>query len=492
VEQAAEAILITDASGKILYANPSFERITGYTVAEVIGKNPRILSSGQHDLTFYKGLWQTITKGNSWSGHFVNKKKDGSLYHEDATISPVRDSLGKIVNYVAVKKDVTSEWNLQQQLFQAQKMEAIGTLAGGIAHDFNNLLQVILGTTEIVLWGKSKDDPDRANMQAVYDAGKSGADLVKSLLAFSRQQPTELQAIDLNQEAVNVQKLLTRTIPKNIKIELRLSDDLDKISADATQVGQMLMNLAVNARDAMPDGGEITIETANVALDAEYCARNPGVTPGRYVSLTFSDTGSGMDPKTLENIYQPFFTTKPVGKGTGLGLATVYGIVMRHHGHIKCYSELGHGSTFKIYFPAIKKKDHRKSAEPVEDIRGGKEIVLLVEDDKIVGDLAARLLLDFGYNVIPAPNGEKALEIYRENWDRISLVVLDLLMPEMDGRECLAEILKINPLARAIVVSGYSADGTVDQLIKEGAKAFVHKPYDAMDLLQIIRDVLDG
>ena len=491
VDQAAEAIVITDTRGNILYANPSFERITGYSREEAIGKTPRILSSGRHDRSFYRDLWQTIIKGNSWSGCFVNKKKDGTLYHEDATISPVRDSFGKIVNYVAVKKDVTLEMTLQKQLVQAQKMEAIGTLAGGIAHDFNNLLQVILGTTEVLLWGKSEAEPDRANLQKVYDAGKRGDDLVRSLLTFSRQQPTKLRAVDLNEETVNVSKLLTSTIPKTIKIDLRLSGALDTIYADPTQVAQVLMNLAVNARDAMPDGGVLTIESANVQLDEKYCNTNPEVKPGRYVSLTVSDNGCGMDRKTLDNIFHPFFTTKEVGKGTGLGLATVYGIVMRHHGHIEHSSELGHGTTFKIYFPVVDKEEDTEPTKGVANIRGGKETILLVEDEEIVRDLAASLLMDFGYEVITATNGKEALKIYQRHRERIALVILDFLMPEMDGRQCLNQILKLDPKAKIIIVSGYGADGTADRMLKEGARKFLDKPYEAMNLLQVAREVLD-
>lgn len=251
------------------------------------------------------------------------------------------------------------------------------------------------------------------------------------------------------------------------------------------------MNLAVNARDAMPDGGILTIESANVQLDEKYCNTNPEVKPGRYVSLTVSDNGCGMDRKTLDNIFHPFFTTKEVGKGTGLGLATVYGIVMRHHGHIEHSSELGHGTTFKIYFPVVDKEEDTEPTKGVANIRGGKETILLVEDEEIVRDLAASLLMDFGYEVITATNGKEALKIYQRHRERIALVILDFLMPEMDGRQCLNQILKLDPKAKIIIVSGYGADGTADRMLKEGARKFLDKPYEAMNLLQVAREVLD-
>jgi len=493
VDQVAEAIVITDTKGNIKYVNPAFERITGYSHQEAVGQNPRILKSGQHDSTFYRGLWETITNGEPWTGQLVNKKKDGTLYREDATISPVRDSSGKIVNYVAVKRDITREIELQQQLLQAQKMEAVGTLAGGVAHDFNNLLQVVLGYCDILLRRKSKRNADYAILKKIYDAGKRGADLVRSLLAFSRKVEPKLHPTNLNMEIHKVKELLERTIPKTIKFNLDLRADLEPIQADPSQIGQILMNLGVNARDAMPDGGILTIKTEKVDLDEEYCSSNLEVKPGCYVLLTFSDSGHGMDKQTLEHVFEPFFSTKEVGKGTGLGLATVYGIVKLHGGHITCSSEPRLGTTFNIYLPAHKIDKVSDIPTDQSDIPGGTETILLVEDEDVVRELSTELLDGFGYHVITASNGKEALEIYRREGERISLVILDLIMPEMDGRQCLAEILRVDPNARILIASGYSEQGPGGKdILAKGAMGFVEKPYDIGELLEAIRKILDA
>ncbi len=354
IEQAAEAVVITDSEGVIQYVNPAFEQITGYSSSEVTGQTPSLLKSGLHDDSFYQKLWETIESGEVWRGRLTNKKKDGSIYYEDATISPVKDLKGRIINYVAVKRDVTETIELTQQLLHSQKMEAIGTLAGGIAHDFNNLLQVVMGYCEILMESKGQEHEDFGDLQKIYQAGKKGADLVKKLLTFSRNEQTKLVETDLNAEITQVCGLLLRTIAKSIKIDLNLSGAPCLVDADPNQLAQVIMNLVLNARDAMPDGGTLSIETRNVSLDDEYCSKHFEVKPGNYVRLVFSDTGEGMDKLTMDHIFEPFFSTKEVGKGTGLGLATVYGIVKNHGGHLTCESSPGKGSTFRIYFPVAK------------------------------------------------------------------------------------------------------------------------------------------
>ncbi len=392
VEQAAEAIVITDTRGTILYINPAFEQTTGYTREEALGNNPRILKSGLQDEKFYQRMWATISDGKVWSGRFINRKKDGELFEEDACISPVKDASGNIVNYVAVKRDVTREVTLQRQLLQAQKMEAIGTLAGGIAHDFNNLLQVTLGYSELLLGERTEEDPDHADLQKIFHAAQSGAELVRSLLTFSRKVEPNPVPMSLNTQIRHVQKLLGRTIPKMIDIRLNLAEDLARVNADPAQMEQVLMNMAVNARDAMPDGGVLTIETENTKLDEEYCKLRAETEPGDYVLLTVSDTGRGMDRKTADHIFEPFFTTKELGRGTGLGLAMVYGIVKQHGGHVVCYSELGKGTVFRVYLPAISSDGESASASFQEKPPGGTETILLVDDEDMVRDLGVRIL----------------------------------------------------------------------------------------------------
>ncbi len=491
VEQAAEAIVVTDTKGNIEYVNPAFERITGYTREEALGQNPGLLKSGEHDQTFYKNLWDTIERGDVWRGHFINRKKDGTLYHEEATISPVRDSSGTIINFVAVKRDVTENLALSRQLLQAQKMEAVGTLAGGIAHDFNNLLQVTLGFSELLLAEKEEDDPEYADLSRILQAAKNGAELVQRLLTFSRKVEPKPIPLNLNRRIVQVEKLLKRTIPKMIDIQMDLSGDLGEINADPIQMEQVLMNLAVNARDAMPDGGQLILATRNVTLDDEYCKGHVGARPGDYVLLKVSDTGHGMDKATVEHIFEPFYTTKELGRGTGLGLALVYGIVRQHEGFITCRSEVGRGTTFNAYFPAIE-----SLLEPEVDESGtmpafGTETVLLVDDEAFVRDLGERILSKAGYTVYTAANGIEALDLYIKRRKEISLVILDLIMPEMGGEGCLKGLLNIDPGVRILVASGYAADAAGVRPLELGARGFVGKPFRFKELLGRVRKVLD-
>ncbi|MCX5871624.1 MAG: PAS domain S-box protein [Deltaproteobacteria bacterium] len=491
VEQAAEGILITDTQGTIQYVNPSLEHISGYDKTELLGTKSSIFKSDEHDQEFFKGLWETINAGKVWIGRFTNKRKDGTTYYVDTTISPVRDSSGTLINFVAVERDVTEHLELAKQLLQAQKMEAVGTLAGGIAHDFNNLLQAVLGYSEFMLQRKKEGGKDYSDLQKIHQAGQRGADLVKSLMTFSRKIEIKHVPVNLNQEILQVQGLLSRTIPKTIMIDPHLSADLEPIQGDSSQINQILMNLGINARDAMPDGGTLTIETANIKLDEAYCSTHLEAKPGIYVLLTVSDTGQGMDKETMGHIFEPFFSTKEAGKGTGLGLSTVYGIVKQHEGHIMCYSEPGNGTTFKIYFPAIQAEGHSAPPTFEEAIRGGTETVLLVDDDEVLSELGTALLNRFGYEAITAGNGKEALEIYQREGKSISLVILDLIMPEMDGRECLAEILRIDPNAKILIASGYSESGPANGAVAAGAKGFVEKPYNMRKLLTTVRDVLD-
>ncbi len=489
IEHAAEAVIITDATGIIQYVNPAQGILSGYSLDELVGQTPNVLKSDFHDGNFYKQLWDTIGVGTVWSGRFINKKKDGTEYHEDASISPVYDKSDNLTNFVVVEHDVTKQLALQEQLFQAQKMETIGTLAGGISHDFNNLLQPIMGYTELLMMEKKQGDPELDRLQKIYDAGKRGADLIKGLMLFSRKVEPEFGSVDLNHEIVQARTLLSQTIPKTIKIDLRLSDDLKTVQADPSQIGQVVMNLGVNARDAMPDGGTLTIATTNVQLDKEYCDTHLEAKPGSYVLLVVSDTGKGMDKETLSHIFEPFYTTKEKGKGTGLGLATVYGIVKKHDGHILCYSEPGNGTTFTIYFPSIQMEKDSDTPTDETPIPGGTETVLLVDDEEDLRDLGTTLLNRFGYKVISAGNGKEALEIYQMEKDRIAIILLDLIMPEMDGRRCLAEVLQVNPNAKVIIASGYSESEPAS--MAAGAKGFVQKPYNVRQFLNTIREILD-
>lgn len=492
VEQADESIMITDTQGTIQYVNPAFERTTGYLRKETIGQNPRILKSGKQGPEFYRQMWETINSGKVWRGHFINAKRDGTLYEEEATISPIKEKSGKVVNFVGVKRDVTNEVMLQKQLIQAQRMEAVGNLAGGIAHDFNNLLQVILGFADVLLFGKRLGEHGHEELQTIRKAAKDGSALVKQILTLSRKVETHQRPTNLNEVVKRVEKLLYRTIPKMIEIELHLPDHLRTTNADPGQMEQVLLNLTVNATDAMPEGGKLIIETGNITLDEEYCMVHLHTKPGDYVVLTVSDTGHGMSPEVVERAFEPFYSTKKPGEGTGLGLAMVFGIVKNHGGQVTCYSEPGVGTTFKIYLPAVQTVEAAASVTQTAVLRGGTETILLVDDEDKVRNIAARILSMAGYTVLRANSGPVALQLFQEHREDISLVILDLIMPGMGGRECLEKLLDMDPKAQVLISSGFSVNGPTKETLEAGSIDFLGKPYDAEQLLTKVRNLLDA
>ena len=393
------------------------------------------------------------------------------------------------------EKDAAEEARrrLESQLQQAQKMESIGTLAGGISHDFNNSLQAILGYTQMLLMETEKMDYIHSRLLQIEKAALRASELTHQLLAFSRKVESQLRPVDLNHEVIQIERLFQRTILKMINIELNLGEGIKIISADPSQIEQMLMNLAINARDALGEEGRITIKTENATIDQAYCNNHFGVIPGDYVLLTFSDTGHGMDENTLERIFEPFFTTKEPGKGTGLGLPMVYGLIKKHKGHIECTSKPGEGTCFKLFFPSIIEAVKKISDQDEEkSIPGGKETILLIDDEALVRELGEHMLTKFGYNVLTAPGGENGLHIYRDKKDDISLVILDIIMPVMGGMRCLAEILKIKPDAKIIIASGYSAEGNRKNVMELGAKGFINKPFNVSEMLVAVREVLDA
>jgi len=351
VEQVGDSIVITDPLGTIVYVNPAFLRVTGYGLAEALGRNPRILKGGHSAPEFYAGLWKTIAGGSTWTGRMENRRKDGSLFAEEATISPVRGPGGAIINYVAVKRDITDQLRREAQLTQAQKMESVGRLAGGVAHDFNNMLSVILIHTEQEMEGLDAGLPLYASLQAVHQAATRSADLTHQLLAFARQQVVAPRPLDLNAAVGAMVKLLGRLLGPAIAVEWSPQPGLWPLRMDPSQVDQILMNLCLNARDAFSGKGIVSLATANAALDGPFALTHLGAAAGDYVVLTVHDNGSGMDAETLRQVFEPFFTTKALGQGTGLGLATVYGIVKQNHGFIDAQSEPGQGTTFTVYLP---------------------------------------------------------------------------------------------------------------------------------------------
>lgn len=351
IEQSGETVVITDATGTIQYVNPAFVAVTGYSREEAVGSNPRILKSGEHDAAFYGDLWTAISSGRVWQGRMVNQRKDGSRYTEDATISPVFDADGRIANYVAVKRDVTAQLRMQARDMQAQRMESVGRLAGGVAHDYNNMIAVIVGNAELAIAKLAPGHPVRGDLEEILAAATRSAALTQQLLAFARKQPIAPKVLNLNESVEGLRTMLSRLLGEDILLVWQPAADLWAVRMDPSQLDQIVTNLCVNARDAIDTTGRITIETANARLNGSHAGRARSVDPGEFVLLSISDTGAGMDRETMNRVFEPFFTTKQEGRGTGLGLATVYGIVEQYGGWIDVDSEVGQGTTFTIYFP---------------------------------------------------------------------------------------------------------------------------------------------
>ena len=376
---------------------------------------------------------------------------------------------------------------------QSQKMEAIGNLAGGIAHDFNNILQAIVGHVGLLLYDTGEQDPQYNKLKQIESSAHRASDLVRQLLTFSRKDESQLRPLNLNSDIKEVKELLSSTIPKMITVELQLDQDLEMINADPVQVNQILVNLAVNARDAMLETGTLVIGTKNIALDEDFCHTHSGLRPGEHVMLWVSDTGHGMEEDVSDHIFEPFYTTKVMGKGTGLGLSTVYGIVKGHKGHIICESELGKGTTFKLYFPTLGKAGQQlpERDEEYYSVTQGTETILVVDDETGVREYCGELLRGFGYEVLTAGNGEEALKAFLRERRRIDLVILDLIMAGMGGKRCLEEMLKIDPEVKIVVMTGYAVDDHVTQALERGAKGVLNKPFRAQEIGKMIRRILD-
>ena len=413
------------------------------------------------------------------------------MFTEKATISPVFDSGGKIINYIGVKHDVTKQRILEEQLIQAQKMETVGRLAGGVAHDFNNMLSVILGYTDLIMGKLDQHDPMLKDLQEIQKAGHRSADITRQLLAFSRKQVIEPKIVNLNPLIAEMEKMLGRLLGEDIDLLFIPAKDLWATKADQGQINQIVANLGVNARDAMLEGGRLTIETANVTIDEAYCQGHAGFFPGRFVMLAVSDNGIGMDRETLAHIYEPFFTTKEKGKGTGLGLATVYGIIKQNNGFINVYSELGQGTTFKLYFPQCEEEEEiaEIAVEAPKSLASG--TILLVEDEEMVRDLARTILEMIGYTVLVAKTPNEALALCEKGDMDIHLLLTDVVMPQMSGQELKESIEAINPGIKTLFMSGYTANVIAHHGVLDKGINFMQKPFTNDELARKVREVIE-
>ena len=493
IEQTADSVLMTEPDGTIVYVNPAFERVSGFTRKESIGHRPNILSSGRHSRDFYEQMWNTLKSGREWRGRFENLRKDGSIYIEDAVINPIVGESGEILNFVAVKRDISREVELESQYRQSQKMEGIGRLAGGVAHDFNNLLAAIMGYSELALAALPEGHPVYADLVEVRKTADRAASLTRQLLVFARRQISEYKVVSLNRIVASMAKLFHRIIGEHIEFKTFLDPEAGKIKADQAQLEQVLMNLVVNAKDAMKDGGSLSILSRNIILEHSLVDRYGKLKPGEYVSVEVRDTGSGMNDEVLTHLFEPFFTTKERSEGTGLGLATSYGIVAQHQGHISVHSRPDEGTSVTIYLPRVSTEESGSYEEKVSaHIPGGTETILIVEDEPAVLKIASRILQGKGYLVLEASGGEDALVLARNHESQIQLMITDVVMPRIGGRELAERISRTRPALKVLFMSGYLDDTVKQHGFKGDSLELLQKPFTPNDLASTVRRILDA
>ncbi|MEW5724980.1 MAG: PAS domain S-box protein [Thermodesulfobacteriota bacterium] len=491
IGQSAESVSITDAEGLLQYMNPAFERLTGYSREEALGRPSSFMVEGR-DKAAYGELRSTIIRDEVWKGHLTNQHKNGSLYEVEMTVSPVRDSGDRITNYVVIKRDVTRERSLEKQLRQAQKMEALGALAGGIAHDFNNILGAILGYTQLALLDAGEGSGQHRHLSQVLQAGHRAAQLVRHILAFSRQTEQELRPVQAAPLVKEAFKLLRATLPSTIMMEHHLGPEEGSILGDPTQIHQILMNFCTNSAQAMGEGGgRLTIRLEDVEVGRDLARNNPELNPGRYLRLSVTDTGPGVPPAIRDRIFEPYFTAKAPGQGTGLGLAIVHGIVRSHKGVLTVDSEPRGGAEFSVWFPKIEEE------QETENILGfpwekGTGRILFVDDEKPLVDLGKNLLERLGYEVVPRTDSLEALDLFRSAPDRFDLIITDQTMPHLTGTKLAQEVLRLRPDMPVILCTGFSQTITPEKAGSLGIKGFLYKPMVMGEITRTIRQALDG
>jgi two-component system cell cycle sensor histidine kinase/response regulator CckA len=493
-DEALIGLAQTSRDGRFLLANSHLCDLLGYSAEELSALDFMTISHPDEVAGDVDARERLIAGAiNRYTREKRYRRKDGSFVWTNLSVSLHRAVTGEPNYFIATIEDLTERKRAEEEARQLHKMEAIGRLAGGVAHDFNNLLIVIVGYADLVLNQLKGDDPARKDIQEIRAAGERAASLTLQLLAFSRKQVLQPQVLDVNMVVSRMNGMLRRLIGEHIRLEWRLEQPLDRIRGDPGQIEQVILNLALNARDAMPGGGTLSIETANVELDAADMSDHPGAAGGQHVMIAISDTGVGMDDAVQEHLFEPFFTTKELGRGTGLGLATVYGIVKQSGGSIFVYSEPEHGTTFKVFLPRV---EHASEVAGVEAdpprVVGGSETVLLVEDQPEVRALAHAALTRHGYTVLEASQGEEALQIVQDYREDIHLLLTDLVMPVMSGRELAHRLLQRRPDVRVLYTSGYTDYANVHRGETESRVAFIQKPFTPTSLLRRVRDVLDG
>jgi PAS domain S-box-containing protein len=500
VEQAKESIVITDAEldlpgPKIIFVNPAFTKMTGYTAEEVIGKTPRILQGPHTDKTVLSRLRECLAQDEVFEGEAINYRKDGTKFTLEWQIVGLRNAGGKVTHFVAIQRDITERKRLEFRLYQSQKLETVGKLAGGVAHEFNSILTAIIGQSELLLNDLSTNDPLRKNAQEIYQAAERAATLTRQLLAYGRQQILQPEMIDLNAVLNRMLGTLQHLMGREVAVRIAAAPGLKTVKIDPGQIEQVIVNMAINAADAMPNGGQLILETANVTLDEEYVRPFAGLKPGNYVMLAVTDTGIGMSDEVKARAFEPFFSTKSVGQGTGLGLSTCYGIIKQSDGHIAVYSEPARGTTFKIYLPKTEQQTQTRRLSSLAnspDLPGGTETILLAEDDPSLLEMASSLLKRLGYTVLTAANGVDALNLKQQrNIGHIDLLLTDVVMPHMSGKELSDRILAIYPNTKILFTSAYTQSAIVHQGILNEGVTLLSKPFTPSALANKVREVLD-
>lgn len=492
VENSPDVIIRYDREGRRIYVNPEFERVNHLTAQQVLGKKPLELATELAPVAdvFTEKLMAAMASG------VVTKidlawNKEGRLVSWFVRVVPEFDEAGQVISALTIWSDLTERKHLEEQLFHAQKMEAIGRLAGGIAHDFNNILNVVIGYGNLMELGLQEGDLSLTYLREIIAAAQRAAHLTQGLLIFSRKQAVDLKPIDINALVNGMRKMLPRIIGEDIETVIQTSDLPLTVQADYGQIEQVLMNFATNARDAMPNGGKLTIKTLAVEMDEAFIHAHGYGSPGHYVCIEVTDTGQGMDEATRDRIFEPFFTTKEVGKGTGLGLSIVFGIVKQHKGYVNCYSEPGRGTSFSVYLPRLAVLSREEMQINLVPIPGGHETILLAEDDAALRKFSQDLLEMYGYRVLAAVDGEEAVAKFKEHMGQIHLVLLDMIMPRKNGNEVYEEIHALRPEVKVIFVSGYPDHAIQRQRIVEAKLELIQKPFSTRELLEAIRACLD-
>lgn len=489
IEQSPVAVMITDLRGRILYVNPEFSEMTGYSTREVIGKNPRFLKSGRHNQSFYDDLWKTILEGRTWNGEIENRRKGGEVYWERASIAGVKDERGQLTHFVALKEDVTEHKNLEKELLRQERLAAVGQLAAGISHDFNNLLTTIIGHADLMQMDSNLSDSQLSYLELIVSQGRRASQLTRQILDFSRQTVREPRTLDLKIFLKEVLQFVQRTISENVRVKIRMASENCLIYADPNQMQQVITNLALNSRDAMPQGGLLTFELS-IAKNLPHTCHVEECSHESWVKLQVHDDGQGIAAEHLPRVFEPFFSTKKVGEGTGLGLAQVYGIVHQHNGCIEVESTVGEGTSFSLYFPRALDNHEQGEWESVQIPQGRGETVLLVEDEPSVLGVVRNMLEVLNYRVISASDGIQGLRIFLENQDHIDVILSDVVMPNMGGIELVRELHRQTGEPRIILMSGYPLATQITDEIRRCIAAMIKKPMSLHDLANALQVAL--